>query len=312
MKKIVLTLCCLFGLIGVAQAYPNRPIQLIVPFNAGGSLDSMTRIVAEYMKEELRKPITVINRPGASGTIGINAYFKMKNDGHTVLVFPTSSFFAPVFQGRDAFDASRLVPVGSFFKSERILFSRSDAPYKSFEELVAYAKEHPGELKFGSGGDTATAYVFRNIARKSGLDINVTLFNGGAPAAAAIMGGHVDLVEGGNGSPADTAATAGKLIRLNILSDGKLELYPELKNPLEMGFEYASSIMFALFLHNDAPKEAQVILENALQKALQNKGLQDKFAHRGLTPAFYPGNVVKKSISSASKACGLYKELGSL
>lgn len=312
MKKILFTLCLVLGMSVAAQAYPNRPVTLVVPFNAGGSMDSMTRIVAEYMKKELGKPVMVMNRPGASGAIGSSAFFKMKNDGYNVLVFPTSSFVAPVFQGRKPIESSKLAPVGGFIRSERILFARPDAPYKNFDELVAYARTRPGELKFGSGGDTGTAYVFRNMCAKAGIDVNVTLFNGGAPAAAAIMGGHVDLIEGGIGSPADVAARAGKLVRLNLLSDGRVEDAPELKNPLDMGYSYASSIILGMFLHADAPADARSVLSEAMQKALANKELLKKFASRGVTPHFYSAKEMSESIGTDQKVGELYRVLGKI
>ncbi|HDR15519.1 MAG TPA: tripartite tricarboxylate transporter substrate binding protein [Desulfobacteraceae bacterium] len=310
MKKFLLTFLIVFGFAVCAQAYPDQPITMIVPYNAGGSLDSTTRIITEFMKQELDKPIMINNRPGASGTIGLDAFLKTKADGYTVLVFPTSSFVTPVFQGREAIDTNQFKPVGGFLKSERILFARPDAPYKTFDELISYARENPGKLKFGSGGSTDTAYVFKYIIKEEKLDVNVTLFNGGAPAAAAIMGGHVDLVEGGNGSPADVAAMAGKLVPLCILSDGNLAKYPELKTPLQMGYEYASSVMFGFFLHADAPDEAQQTLSNVLKKVLEKKELQEKFASRGVEPKYFSGAELIKSAEAGAKVAQLYELLG--
>lgn len=310
MKKLCLILLLVFGLAISAQAYPDRPITMIVPYNAGGSLDSMTRIITEFMKQELGKPIVINNRPGASGIIGVEAFLKTKPDGYTVLVFPTSSFITPVFQGRKAIDSDQFKPIGGFIKSERILFATPDAPYKTFDELISYARKNPGQLKFGSGGSTDTAYVFRYILKKENLDINVTLFNGGAPAAAAIMGGHVDLIEGGNGSPADVAAMAGKLTPLCILSDGTLPKYPELKTPLDMGYEYASSVMFGFFLHADAPDEAKQALSKALQTVLEKKELQEKFASRGVEPHYFSSEDLQKSVVAGKKVAELYEIVG--
>ncbi len=309
MKKLFLILFLVLGVAVPVQAYPDRPIKMIVPYNAGGSLDSMTRIVVEFMKKELGQPILIINRPGASGIIGADAFLKTKADGYTVLVFPTSTFITPVFQGRKPIDSKKFKPVGGFIKSERILFARPDAPYKTFDELISYARKHPGKLKFGSGGSTDTAYVFKYILKKENLDINVTLFNGGAPAAAAIMGKHVDLIEGGNGSPADVAAKAGKLVPLLILSDGRLSKYPDLKTPLELGYGYASSVMFGFFLHADAPDEAKEVLSKALKVSLEKKELQEKFASRGVTPQYYSGDALQKSINAGVKVSELYEIL---
>ncbi len=146
--------------------------------------------------------------------------------------------------------------------------------------------------------------------KKENLNVNVTLFNGGAPAAAAIMGGHVDLVEGGNGSPADVAAMAGKLVPLCILSDGTLPKYPHLKTPLQMGYEYASSVMFGFFLHADAPDEAQQTLSKVLAKVLEKKELQEKFASRGVEPKYFSGDELMKSAEAGKKVAELYEVLG--
>ena len=309
-KKVFLILFLVLGISINCNAYPDRPVKVIVPYNAGGSLDSMTRIIVEYMKQELGKPIIISNHPGASGTMGVNAFLKTKADGYTVLVFPTSSFVTPVFQGGKAIDVNQFKPIGAFIKSERILFGRTEAPYKAFDELLAYARKNPGKLKFGSGGSTDTAYVFKYILKKENLDVNVTLFNGGAPAAAAIMGGHVDLIEGGNGSPGDVAAMAGKLIPLAILSSGKLTKYPDLKTPYEMGYEYASSVMFGFFMHSDAPDEAQKVFSATLQTVLQKEELKAKFASRGVEPKFYNGDELAKSIDLGMKVGKLYEILG--
>ena len=310
MKKLFLVLFLVLGIAAAGYAYPDRPITMVVPFNAGGSMDSMTRIVVEYMKQELGKPVIVENRPGASGLIGVDAFLKTKPDGYTVLVFPSGSFAGPVFQGREAIDLAKFKPIGAFIKSERILFARPDAPYKTFEEMIEYARKNPGKLKFGSGGSTDTAYVFKYILYKEKIDINVTLFNGGAPAAAAIMGGHVDLVEGGNGSPADVAAMAGKLVPLCILSDGKLAKYPDLKTAEELGYEYASTNMFGMFLQADAPDEAAEVLAKTLQKVIDNPDLRAKFEARGVVPEFFNGEALLKSVKKGYKVSDLYKIVG--
>ena len=312
MKKILTALCLLLGFAVTAQAFPDRPVNIIVPFNAGGSSDSMVRILAEYMKTELGKPVMVINRPGASGTIAANEYFNMKNDGYNVLFFPTSSFTGPVFQGRPAIDSTKLKSLGGFIQSTRLLFARTDAPFETFEEMIAYAKSNPGKLKFGTGGETSSAYVFWHMLEKEGAKVNLTLFNGGAPAAAAIMGGHLDLIEGGIGSPGDVAASAGKLIRLCGLSSAKADAYPDVRTPHELGYDKANSLLFALYVHKDTPGEEYEILKSALQKALKKQGLLDKFAARNLAPEYYTIEEVEQSIEAGNDVGKLYDSLGKL
>lgn len=310
MKRAILALILAIGLVTGAQAYPDRSVTMIVPYNAGGSLDSMTRIVVEYMKKDLGKSITISNRPGASGTIGAKAFLNTKPDGYTILVLPTSTFVTPVFQGRDPLDFGLFKSIGAYIKSERILFAKAGAPYETFAQFKDYAQKNPGKLKFGSGGSTDTAYVFKYILKQENLDVNVTLFNGGAPAAAAILGGHVDLIEGGVGSPGDVAAKAGKLIPLTILSSGSVGKYPQLKTSLEMGYKYASDMMFGFFLHANAPDEARDILAASMERVLKNKELLKKFASRGVEPTFYNAQQLDESANKALKVGELYELLG--
>lgn len=312
MKKILFALCFLLGFAITAQAFPDRPVNIIVPFNAGGSADTTVRILAEYMKEELGKPVMVVNRPGASGTIAVKEYFNMKNDGYNVLFFPTSSFTAPVFQGREAIDSSKLKSLGGFIQSTRLLFARSDAPFQTFKEMVSYAKANPGKLKFGTGGETSSAYVLWNMLEKEGAKVNLTLFNGGAPAAAAIMGGHVDLIEGGIGSPGDVAASAGKLIRLCGLSSAKADAYPDVRTPQEMGYDKANSLLFALYLQKDTSNEVYDILKTALENSLKKQELQDKFATRNVIPKYFSIEEVEQSIKAGEAVGELYETLGKL
>ena len=223
-----------------------------------------------------------------------------------------SHFTAPVFQGRPAIDSAKLKSLGGFIQSTRLLFARSDAPFKTFEEMIAYAKSNPGKLKFGTGGETSSAYVFWHMLEKEEAKVNLTLFNGGAPAAAAIMGGHLDLIEGGIGSPGDVAASAGKLIRLCGLSSAKADAYPEVRTPQELGYDKANSLLFALYVHKDTPGEKYEILKSALQKALKKQGLLDKFAARNLTPEYFTIEEVEQSIEAGKDVGKLYDSLGKL
>jgi len=309
MKRSVLTLILVACIALNVQAYPSRPLTVIVPFNAGGSVDSMTRVVCEFMKKELKKPMTILNQPGAGAAIGVKKFLQTKADGHTILALPTALFYGPAFKGRPVHDTTKFKPIGAYIKPERMLFARPDAPYKDYAQLVDYARKNPGKLKFGSGGSPDTAYVFKLMAIKENLKINYTAFNGGSPAAAAILGKHVDLIEGGVGSPADAAARAGKLSPLAILTtDPGVDHFPGIKNPYDLGYAYASSQMIALFMHAADDPAQQKVLSQALARALDEEKLKSKFSKRGIELKYFSPEAVARSIDTSRKLVDKYLE----
>jgi len=310
MKKVFLILFLVLGMAmnGLAS-YPNRPITIVVPYNAGGSVDMVSRLFAQILEEELGQPVTVTNRPGASGAIGAKAFLNMKADGYSVFAFTSSGFFGPVYQGRKAIDATKFRPTGGYISADRMLFVRSDAPFQNFQDFIAYARKNPGKLKFGSAGEMSMAYVVKYIFYKEKLDINVTHFAGGAPAMAALMGNHVDLIDGSTGSPAYNAAVAGKLTPIAFTTYKKNPRFSHLKNTVELGYEYAVISIVSYYMHANAPDEAQRVFSAALQKVLKDELLVSMFAKRGIELEFQSADRLIEAYNNSKKLIKLYHML---
>lgn len=311
MKKVLLILFLVLGMsVNALASYPDRPITIVVPYNAGGSVDMVSRLFAKMLAKELGQPVTVTNRPGASGAIGAKAFLNMKADGYSIFAFTSSSFFGPVYQGREAIDATKFRPTGGYISADRMLFVRSDAPFQNFQDFIAYARKNPGKLKFGSAGEMSMAYVVKYIFYKEKLDINFTHFAGGAPAMAALMGNHVDLIDGSSGSPAYNAAVAGKLTPIAFTTYKKNPRYSHLKNTVELGYdEYAVISILSYYMHANAPDEAQQVFSAALQKVLKDETLVSMFEKRGMELKFQSAEQLTEAYNNSKKLIELYQIL---
>jgi tripartite-type tricarboxylate transporter receptor subunit TctC len=205
-----------------AQSYPNRPIKLIVPWPAGGGVDTSARLIAEPLSQRLGQPIVIENKPGAAGNIGTALAANEKPDGYTLLqasVSPNavnphlykSLGFDPV---KDFEFVARVYTVPSF------LVVPANSPAKTAQDLVTLAKKSPGKLNFGSGGVGSSQHLFGVMFNKAAnVDVVHVPYKGTSPAEAALVAGHVDFML--NPPTALAFVSAGKLKVLGVASPAK-------------------------------------------------------------------------------------------
>jgi len=287
--------------IGAQEKYPTRPITIIVPYGAGGMTDATARLLAEKMKVELGQPIIIENRGGAGGTIGLRAFLKKKPDGYTLCCLVTPPFNSPIFQGAEPFDMEKFKYVGGYIIQERLVFCPIDKPYKTFEEFIAYVKEHPGEVSVGASSPKSIE-VIKSIAVKEGLKMKYVLFKSGGATSAAVLGGHIDIAETGVGTSAYQSAKAGKLRILINIGSRTVPDFPEVPNVLEKGYRFSCSRPFGIILRAEVPEYIRQIWEDTLKKVLQDPDLINKVKSLGLTLKFISGKkwekLAKESVTS--------------
>ena len=309
MKRVLIvlfTFAVIFSPLGpvlAADDYPKKPITFIIPWGAGGMTDVSGRLLADKFKAELGQPIVVINKPGGSGIVGLKYGLKQKADGYTVVVGPmTLALTTPYFQGSQPFDPEDLSYVGSYMPQERVLFTTTDKPYKTFSEFVDYAKKNPGSVSVGSGGAQWALEVMKSIAVKDGLKLKYVMFKSGAAASAAILGKHVDVCETGSGTPAYQAARAGKLVLLVDLGSETVPFFPDARNLKQLGYPFTTLLEYGMVVKAGTPESIRNKLQATLQKAIQDKNIIDTMSKRGLTPRFLPGSEYKKICVNAIKS----------
>ena len=192
-KLVALAVLGLAGLAAHAQGFPNRPITLIVPWPAGGSTDTHLRKLADLAGRDLGQPIVVENRPGAGGMLGpAMMAANAKPDGYTLSQLTISAFRQPHMQKVDydpLHDFTYIIGVSGYAFGVVV---RSDSPFKTFDDLIAYARQNPGQLSYSSTGTgTSPHLLMEEVAYKAGVKLNHIPFKGNADSTQALMGGHV-------------------------------------------------------------------------------------------------------------------------
>ncbi|MBW1697707.1 MAG: tripartite tricarboxylate transporter substrate binding protein [Deltaproteobacteria bacterium] len=309
MKKVVIVVfsfALILSSLGTAMAavdYPKKPITFIIPWGAGGMTDVSGRMLADKFKAELGQPIVVINKPGASGIVGLKYGLKQKADGYTVVVGSmTMPLTTPFFQGSEPFNIDDITFVGSYMPQERVLFTTPDKPYKTFQQFIDYAKKHPGEISVGSGGAQWALEVMKSVAVKEGLKLKYVMFKSGAAASAAILGKHVDVCETGTGTPAFQAAREGELILLVDLGSETVPYFPNVKNLKQLGYPYTTVVEYGLVVKTGTPQPIVKKLEATLEKVIKDPEIVEKMTKMGLTPRFLPGKEYERITRNAVKS----------
>ncbi|MBI3044415.1 MAG: tripartite tricarboxylate transporter substrate binding protein [Betaproteobacteria bacterium] len=192
----VLTFAAAFGAAGAAE-WPERPITLLVPFNAGGSVDRMARGLAPYLSKSLGQPVTVVNRPGAGGQVGTTWFLQQPDDGYTLLLTPAMPYIATNILVTGAkYTLDDFAFVNAQWSDYTMLAVHKDKPYQSLKDLIDAIKANPGKLStgvtFGSAGQISTMMLLEAFGIPAD-GVRVVTYDGGGPVRTALAGGHLDF-----------------------------------------------------------------------------------------------------------------------
>ncbi|MDB5947850.1 MAG: hypothetical protein JWQ33_2876, partial [Ramlibacter sp.] len=185
----VLAACC-----GLAQAWPDRPVTLVVPFAAGGPTDTIARILAERISRSLGQPVVVENIAGAGGTIANARVIKSAPDGYMVMIGHVGTHvLAQAVQGLNVDYVNDFDPVAMIATNPEVIMSRNGAPARNLQELVEWVKANPGKVSFASGGAGTPSHVMAAQFSTIVAPLNIVHYRGSGPAMLDVVAGHVDL-----------------------------------------------------------------------------------------------------------------------
>jgi tripartite-type tricarboxylate transporter receptor subunit TctC len=270
-----------------AEAYPDRPVRLIVPFAAGGLNDVVARLIAPYLERSLGRPFIVDNRPAASGIVGTDATAKAAPDGHTLLMVASSFTVVPATHPKLPYDSERdLAPIGMVAKNPLLFVVNPKVPATSLAEFVVLAKANPGKLNYSSpGAATQTHLVVELFSQKAQIKLQHIPYRGGALAVTSVVAGETQF------TVISTLASL-PLIQaraLRAIASGSLSRDPQLPNlptVVEQGFPGLEAIQWiGLLTTAGTPKHIVERINAELNRALRDPDLIAKFAQQGLTPA---------------------------
>lgn len=269
-----------------AQAWPERPVHLVVPFTPGGNVDVVARIVAQGMAEDLKQSVVVENKPGANAAIGAEAVARAKPDGYTVLL-GTSETHAlnPHLRKELPYDPLKDLPaVGIVDRFPFSLVVSTSLAVKDLRDFVAYAKANPGKLNFASWGNGSSSQIaFDQIEQVTGMDLVHVPFQGAAPAIAAVAAGNVQAFVVPL-SVAQPQAAEGRVKLLAVTSDKREAAAPNVPTAREQGVPISTSGWHVLAVPAGTPPEVMQRLNHALNAANANAQVKAQLLKAGVQP----------------------------
>jgi tripartite-type tricarboxylate transporter receptor subunit TctC len=305
-----------FALSAAAQnAWPTRPITMIVPFPPGGLADLVARPVAEAMSRDLGQPVVIENRAGAGGGIGMGLAAKAKPDGYTVLLALSSLTVIPeadIVLGRQAmFALPDLRPIARFTADPTVLAVRADSPWKSVQQFVDDAKKRPGAINYGSSGNYGTMHVPMEIlSQTAGIKMTHVPFTGAGPAVVALLSGQIDAVSSGPATVLQQVK-AGKLRVLAHWGSAPLGALPEAPSLKDAGYNAEYAQWSGLFIPKDTPEPiAQRLRASAKTAALDSK-VKDVILNAGSPVLYQDSAEFEKYVQAdAARMAGVVKRIG--
>jgi len=262
----------------LAQAFPNKPVTMIVPWTPGGSTDVAMRALAEASQKHLGQSIVIDNKPGASGTLGpATMAAGAKPDGYTIAQMPITVFRLPYMQ-KTAFDPLKdftyIIHVTGYTFGVVV---KADSPHKTFQDLLDFAKANPGKATYAtSGAGTSLHITMEQIALKVGVRWTHVPFKGGAETSAAVLGGHVTATADSTGW--GPLVNAGELRLLVTWGAERTKNWPNVPTLREIGIDFVSNSPFGLAGPKGMDPKAVQVLHDAFQKGMNEKSYLDAIA----------------------------------
>ncbi len=275
--------------IGVqAQPYPNKPIRFVVPYPAGGPLDTVARLLGQKVSESAKQPVIVDNKPGAGGNIGADAVAKAPADGYTILMGAVATHaINPTLYASMPYDAMKdFTPVTQVASTPNVLVVNPAVPASSVREFIAYAKANPGKLNFGSGSTGSAGHLAGELFKTmADVDMVHVPYKGAAPAMTDLIGGQIQLMFD-NLASSLAQVRAGKVKALAVTTAKRSVLAPGLPTIAESGLPgFDISTWFGVFVPAGTPRDVVERLHMEFTKALAMPDIRERMLVLGAEPA---------------------------
>jgi len=270
-----------------AQTFPSKPVRLVIPFPAGGAMDSIARILAQPLGRAFGQNVIVDNRPGGGTVIATELVARSPADGHTVLLMANSFTINPAVRSKLPYDALRDFAGVSRLATVPVIFSvHPSVPAMTFKELIALARARPGELTYATPGSGTNQHLIGELLKgMARIDINHVPYQGGAPATMAVMGGHTSVLII-NVTESGPHIQAGKLRALAVTSLERSVDFKEVPTVAESGFPGFEAITwFGAVVPAATPRDAINRLNADIVRALQLPDVRNGLGKLGLSAA---------------------------
>lgn len=305
-KFIAIAAVLLFVISGTAfAAYPTKPVTMIVAYAAGGSTDILARITAKYLEAELKQPFVVVNKPGAAGSVGFTSIAKAAPDGYTIGLINLSGVIVnPIVQPDVVrYRITDFAGIANVVTDPGVFCVKPDSPIKTLDDLIAAAKAAPGKIAVSHEGAGSGDHLgVMEFCKKAGIEVNPVPFEGDAPAKAALLGGHIDVLAVNVSEIAEMVNT-GQLRALAVQNDKRSVELPDVPTFAELGYptviQGTASRGFAA--PKDTPAEALDVLVVAMKKIVASSEYREELKKLNMPIDFVPGEEFTKLLLDQHK-----------
>jgi tripartite-type tricarboxylate transporter receptor subunit TctC len=268
-----------------AQAYPSRPVRIVVPFPAAGLSDIVTRLIGQWLSERLGSPFVIENRPGAASNLGTEIVVNAPPDGYTLLNLSSANATNATMYEKLNFNFIRdIAPVASLVRFPYVIEVNPSVPIKTIPELIAYAKTNPGKLSFASAGTGTPAHIAGELFKQTtGVDMVHVPYRGAALALTDLIGGQVQVMVD-NMAASLEHIRAGRVRALAVTTATRLEWLPGIPTVGEFVPGFEASSMNGVGAPKRTPTEIVDKLNKEINTALADPKIKARIAELGLTP----------------------------
>ncbi|MBP6675046.1 MAG: ABC transporter substrate-binding protein [Burkholderiales bacterium PBB1] len=284
-RALLAALLPLVATTALADAWPSRPIKLVVPFPAGGPTDTASRILGQKLAERLKQPVVVENRAGASGSIAAKQVMDSPADGYTLMMLATPTLLAPHIYKKTGYDTVKnFTPVATIYDLPIVVVvNPAQMPsVTDVQRLITHAKARPGQINYTSSGPGSFGHLSMELLKELGqFDMQHVPYKGGVPAITDTIGGQVPVMY------ADLVAAlphiqSGKLRAIAVGSPQRVAMLPQVKTIAEQGFKGFDAVSWGgLLAPLGTPKEVVARLNKEVTEILADKAVQEKMLTAG-------------------------------
>jgi tripartite-type tricarboxylate transporter receptor subunit TctC len=304
---IVMFLCMLLAAAGMGysaeQAYPNKPINVLVGFSAGGTMDVSERVLASKAEKYLGQPFVISNNGGGGGTVAIGIVARQKPDGYN-LVGCTSTGLVRVPQFRSVpYKLNDIVPIMHFGAPQTGIVVKADSPWKTLKEFIDYAKKNPGKVTYSTTGVGSPMHLsMEYIAKQEGIKWTHVPYPGSTPALTALLGGHVTAQVGA--TEWVPFVKDGKVRLLATHGEKRMKTFPQVPTLRELGYEFVNETVFMFGAPKGTPPEIIKKLDDAFRKAMDDPEFVDTMAKMEIEIGYRNSADTKTYLEDAYKRIG--------
>ena len=295
--RVVIAAVSLAVAVPAGAQYPERPLNVIAGYPAGGMVDIVARAVSEGMKKRYPAGVVVVNRPGAGGGVGMAETVRAKPDGYTIILTPLSALVIVPQVSDVAYktpdDYEPFINVVSYYP---MLAVRTESPLKTGPDFVAEAKANPGKLRVGSPGEGTSSHLnLEDLMFKAGIQVTHVPFGGWGQSSPALLGGHIEAVVAQPGEV--KPQVDGKRMRLlMVFQEKRHPLFPDTPTAKELGWDVANGVWFLLAAPKGTPAPVLAYLHDAARAAMEEPAFRDAMASRGIEVDYRPGTRLRADL----------------